>query len=48
MDFFTYKLMNYDIRRELSTLMHIHVETDRPKVIIPSYNSKDYVDDIIR
>ena len=47
MDFFKYKLMNYDTERELSTLLHIHVETDRPKVLIPESKSKNYVDELM-
>lgn len=46
MNYFKESLLTYNTDREISTLLHIHVETNRPKVLIPPSKAKNYVDEI--
>jgi len=47
MDYFKYMLMNYSTHKEISNLLQIHVEIDKPKVLIPPPNGKSYADQML-
>ena len=48
MEYFRSSLMKYNPDRELSTLLHAHIETDKPKMLFPLSKGKNYVDSLIQ